>query len=158
MGWTEQDKIPRSTIASFILLAVYVIAKLSSTRLPDAVHLFQTGCLFMGGFVYYLGLLVMSSKWYDEKANWTRYLWMQVLTIGSGLAALYLGATYNIGTLLGLGGTFFAIYLLEKYWEIPWEGAGWAWAALGMAVFLYVFVGFAQAHPQYFVWSIKLVE
>jgi hypothetical protein len=32
---------------------------------------------------------------------------------------------------------------------------GWAWSLVGVAVALYFFVGFAQQHPQYFVWGIK---
>ena len=34
-----------------------------------------------------------------------------------------------VGALLGIGGTFFTLYLLEKYFELPWRGVGWAWAA-----------------------------
>ncbi len=102
----------------------------------------------------------MSSKRYgwnekDETTRFRRYLQMQVVTVISGVAALYLGATSGIGTLLGIGGTFFAIYLLEKYYEIPWSGVGWAWSLVGVAVALYFFVGFAEQHPQYFVWGIK---
>jgi hypothetical protein len=69
----------------------------------------------------------------------------------SGIAAFYLGGTFGIGTLLGIGGTFFTLYLLEKYFEIQWRGVGWAWAAIGVAIGLYFFVGFAEQHSRFFV-------
>ena len=179
MGWTKDESVPRSTMASFILLAFYVSIKLTSHNAPEWLNLFSTGCLFMGAFVYFLGLLVMSSKWYSWEDQYEevgamykdgkkvheaykvrsvtadRYLIMQGITLTSGFAALYFGASFDIGTLLGIGGTFFAIYLLEKYYEIPWKGAGWAWSLLGVAIGMYFFIGFASQNPQYFVWGIK---
>lgn len=166
LGWDESKKVPKSTFASLILLIAYVGTILSGTALPEIIKLFETGCLFMGAFVYYLGLLVMSSKWYCRKSQYdpeqkkvvttkrSPYLLMQAITIASGVAAFYLGSSFHIGTLLGIGGTFFVIYLLEKYYEIPWKGVGWAWSLLGVAVALYFFVGVAGQYPQYFVWGI----
>jgi hypothetical protein len=108
--------------------------------------------------VYYLGLLVMSSKYYvfsGKGGGEGQYLALQVLTIVSGVAAFYLGSTFHMGALLGVGGTFFTIYLLEKYYEIPWGGVGWPLSFLGVAVFLYFLVGFAHTHSQYFIWGIQ---
>jgi hypothetical protein len=159
MGWERDSQVARSTQSSLILLAAFVVIKLSGADAGEGVKLFETGCVFMGAFVYYLGLLVLSSKWYrwrakDAAVRQRRYLQMQAVTVASGVAALYLGSTFGIGSLLGIGGTFFAIYLLEKYYEIPWKGIGWAWSLIGVAVALYFFVGFAREHPQYFVWGI----
>ena len=150
-------------MASLLILAAYLAVRIVPNSLPEFIKLFDTGCLFMGAFVYYLGLLVMSNKWYacpkvaDGERNVSRYLLMQVVTIASGFAAFYIGSTFNIGSLLGIGGTFFTIYLLEKYYEIPWKGVGWAWSLLGVALALYFFVGFATQNPQYFIWGIRLI-
>jgi hypothetical protein len=166
LGWEEEKKVPKSTLASLALLAVYIGTTLSGNSAPDDIKLFERGGLFMGAFVYYLGLLVMSSKWYSwkkcyepEKKKVVRqcspqYLIMQAITICSGLAAFYLGSSYQISSLLAIGGTFFTIYLLEKYYEIPWKGVGWAWSLLGVAFALYFFVGFTGQHANYFVWGI----
>jgi len=169
IGWEKEKQVPRSTLASLLILTPYVAANILSRSLPEFIRLFDTGCVFMGAFVYYLGLLVLSSKWYccpkahnpeskkTERKGFSRYFLMQAITIASGLAALYLGSTFNIGSLLGIGGTFFTIYLLEKYYEIPWNGVGWAWSLLGVAIALYFFVGFAGQHPQFFIWGVRLV-
>ncbi len=166
LGWDESKKVPKSTLASLVLLIAYVGTVISGNALPEIIKLFETGCLFMGAFVYYLGLLIMSSKWYCRKERYdpeqkkvvrtkrSPYMLMQAITVASGVAAFYLGSSFHIGTLLGIGGTFFVIYFLEKYYEIPWKGVGWAWSLLGVATALYFFVGFAGQYPQYFVWGI----
>jgi hypothetical protein len=169
IGWEKEKQVPKSTLASLLILTPYVATNILSSSLPECIRLFDTGCVFMGAFVYYLGLLVISSKWYcctkaynpkgkeTERKGFSRYFMMQAITIASGLAALYLGSTFKIGSLLGIGGTFFTIYLLEKYYEIPWKGVGWAWSLLGVAIALYFFVGFAGQHPQFFIWGVRLV-
>lgn len=159
LGWTNEKQIPKSVFSSLLILGGYVALKLNNGLTGD-LALFESGAIFMGAFVYFLGLLIMSSKWYvwaghDDGRNHSRYVMLQVITIASGVAAWYFGSAYHIGALLGVGGTFFAIYLLEKYYEMPWKGIGWAWSFLGLAVFLYFLTGVASNHPEYFVWGIR---
>jgi hypothetical protein len=106
----------------------------------------------MGPFVYFLGILILASKWYFEDL---RYLLMQVICVASGVLALWLGSVYGMPMLLGIGGTLFYLYIIEKYYEIPWECTGWAWSLLGLAGILYGFAVFAQAHPQYFIFMYR---
>ena len=80
----------------------------------------------------------MSNRWYKPlNKQVLRYVGMQVVTIISGMAGFHVGSTFHIGPLLGVGGTFFCLYLLEKYYEIPWKGVGDFWSLLGVAVALY---------------------
>lgn len=167
IGWLENKQVPRSTLSSFILLVFYIAIRLSGEHSPEYLKLFESGGLFMGAFVFYLGLLVMSNKWYHMQnqaaagpartRTFSRgsYLVMQAITVVSGLLAFYIGNIFHFGSLLGIGGTFFTLYLLEKYYEIPWKGVGWAWSLLGVAAFMYFFVGFAGQNPQYFIWGIR---
>lgn len=157
MGWKEERQVPKSVFSSLIILGAYIALKLSGMLTGD-LALFETGAIFMGAFVYFLGLLVMSNKWYlrrGKRGESDRYVVMQMITITSGIAAWYIGSAFGIGALLGVGGTFFTIYLLEKYYELPWKGVGWAWSLLGAAVILYFIVGVASNHPEYFIWGIK---
>ena len=167
MGWEQENQAPKSTLASLLVLLIGLSTVFTGSATHADIVLFQPGCLFMGAFVYYLGLLVMSSRWYSwqprlnleqTRALFKRYRIMQAITIISGFAAWYLGSTFHIGVLLGVGGTFFTIYLIEKYYEIPWKGVGWIWSSLGISVALYFFVGFAAQHPQYFIWGIRQVH
>jgi hypothetical protein len=155
-GFQSDKVIPRATAASFMILAVYLLTRISGGD-PGMFHVFQTGAFFIGTFVYFLGLLILSSWYYyawsyrDNRERTPAQFWlMQVVTIASGCAALYVGSVFGIGTLLGVGGTFFVIYLMEKYTELPWSEIGFAWGLLGAGLLLFGAAWFAYHHPQYF--------
>jgi len=153
IGFTDDAVVLRSTFAAFCMGAIYTA--MHATGKSNAVfETFSVGLSWWGFFVFYLGMLIMSSKWYSYDGL-GKYLLMQILTIVAGAAALYLGNVYQIGLLAGIGGTFFGLYLIEKWYEVPWKGAGWAWSLLGLSVFLYYFVGFAKLHPEYFLFVVN---
>lgn len=148
VGFTDEDATARGTITAFLFTVVHVLSYM--LPFPSWYATFAPGVAFIGIFVYFLGLLIVSSKHYLRDHG--NYLLMQIVTIVSGVAALYFGSTLGITMLLGIGGTFFYIYIFEKYYEIPWRGAGWAWSLLGLSGMLYAFAVFAKGHPQYFIW------
>ena len=160
IGFTEDAYVLRTTFAAFCMGFLYTILH-ATGQSSSAFTTFEVGLSWWGFFVFYLGMLIMASKWwaYDwrnrRQYNWGKYALMQVLTIVAGVAALYFGNVYHISLLLGIGGTFFGLYLMEKWFEVPWEGVGWAWSLLGLSVFLYFFVSFAQQHPDYFLFVTK---
>ena len=74
------------------------------------IKVFEEGALFLGSFVGYLGLLISSSsKWYGRN-NPGRYLFAQIVTFIAGGLAIFIGATFGIGELLKIGGTFFVLW------------------------------------------------
>jgi hypothetical protein len=148
LGFENDDVMPRATMAAAVLLLVHIVTMISPGFMPWWYQYFGFGVAFLGTFVYFLGLLIMSNRFYS-KDNW---IIINIITIISGVAALYLGNVYSIPLLSGIGGTFFALYIIELYYEIPWEGAGWAWSLLGLAGILYGYAWFAQRHPQLFLW------
>lgn len=153
MGYEKDDYIPRTTAASFLILSGYVWYTIMAERLPmlaTAYAVFGSGAIFVGTFVYYISLLIISSKYYMPISD-RRYWSAQVLTIASGVAALYIGSVYDISLLQKVGGTLFFIYVLEKYYEIPWGRIGYAWSLLGISGGLYWLAGFAAKNPQYFI-------
>lgn len=153
LGFPSDNVIPRATFASFLILAVSLFAKIGGYD-AGPFTVFQPGAFFVGTFVYFLGLLITSSwyyyAWGRSKERMNSFWAMQVLTLLSGGAALYIGSVFGIGALLGVGGTFFVIYLLEKYTELPWNEIGFAWGLLGAGLLLFGFALFAYHHPQYF--------
>jgi hypothetical protein len=162
LGFRRGESVPRATVASFLILVTFVVLQIAGwfdpvrvegrDVLPAAVY-FRPGALFMGAFVYFLGLLILASTFYSGKRG--NYLLMQGITIVSGVAAFYFGATFGIDTLLGIGGTFFVLYLLEKYTELPWKEIGWAWGLLGFAALLYATAYLAGQFPAYFLLGLK---
>ncbi|MUG93346.1 hypothetical protein F7734_13285 [Scytonema sp. UIC 10036] len=152
IGFRERKVIPRTTAASFLLLVFYVGLKITQTDIAY-LNIFSSGALFMGAFVYFIGLLILSSKWHGHNNLW-HYVGLQILTIVSGVAAIFIGSVWHIAQLQGIGGTFLFLYLLEKYWELPWKKQSWAWATLGLAVLLYLSSLIVRMYPQYFLFSV----
>ncbi|MTJ09828.1 hypothetical protein [Anabaena sp. UHCC 0204] len=152
IGFRERKLVPVTTAASFFLLVFYVGVKLSNTDLVY-LNIFSPGALFLGAFVYFIGLLILSSKLYRHN-DISHYLWLQCLTVISGVLAIFVGSVWQISQLNGIGGTFFFLYLIEKYWELPWNKSSWAWGTLGLGIVLYLSSFVMKQYPQYFLFSV----
>jgi hypothetical protein len=148
LGYDDEDKIARTTFAAFLVLMVGVATRISGLDLGK-FQVFAYSFIWLGTLVYFCSLLIVANKWYSKDNYWL----MTVVTLASGLAALYLGSVYDISVLQKMGGTFFFIWLIEKYFEIPWGAKGAAWAMLLGAILLYFFASFAQKHPDYFLFN-----
>ena len=143
VGFHDEDSLARTTTGGLIVLTAFVLARIFHSTL-SFVNVFEAGAFWCGSFVGYLGLLIVSSRWYQGGRN---YALMQVVNIVFGVAALAVGSIFGIGPLRGIGGTFFVLYLIEKPFEIPVESVT-AYAAIGMLVSTLVGFGvyWAQNH------------
>lgn len=130
IGFKDKDTLGITTAAAFYLLIAFVLYRIFLPTAPY-VHVFADGALFLGSFVGYLGLLIASTKWHHSTDN--NYVFMQVVMVGACIAALFIGSVFGIGELLKIGGTFFALYLIEKTFEIPVKSAR-GYAILGLMV------------------------
>lgn len=165
IGFYNDSVVSRATAAAGAMLFLHVLFTVTGT-LAQPLAVFREGMSFMGSFVYYLGILIMSSKywcyntvqgddqrWRTGGTDWRLYGVMQALVLGSGISALYFGSVFGMSAMLGFGGTFFMLYILEKYYELPWSGVGWAWSLLGLGGILYGMGMFIKTHPQYFLFG-----
>lgn len=143
IGFKDDDDVARATTSAFLLLALFVATRISGNF--SRLQVFEQGALWFGAFVGYLGLLIASSKWYGGKR--VHYVLMQIVTIVLGMAAIGVGSVFGIKPLLGVGGTFFVLYLIEKPFEIPKESAtGFAVTGLLVSGALGLGVWWAQNH------------
>ncbi|MEM8722888.1 MAG: hypothetical protein AAGE84_26995 [Cyanobacteria bacterium P01_G01_bin.39] len=149
IGFRRRNIIARTMLGSLLLLIIELTIKITAIELPY-FEIFAPGMRFMGTFVYFLGLLIVSSKWYFDKNDW-RYWLMQGLTIVSGIMAFYFGALWQISQLTGIGGTLFILYVIEKYFELPWSRKTFAWAAFGLSLLLYACAWLIRNYPQLFL-------
>jgi len=149
LGFTSRSLLPRAVLSSLILLVFYVTIRLSRIELPY-FSIFAPGVLFVGTFVYFLGLLIWSSKWYSRRQQ-SEYIALQPITIASGAIALYLGAVGQIPQLQGIGGTFFFLYVIEKYFELPWSQKNIVWATFGLSTLLFSAAWIMKQYPEYFL-------
>ena len=149
----ENDSVMLKTMnAAFYLICIYVYAMFKGLQDHPLFVPFRPGILLLGGIVYFIGCLIISNKYYSwQHQNHTiRYIWCNSVAIGSGLVALGLGSTLpSLGYLKGLGGTFFILLVIEKWFEVPWGRKGWAWAVTGFGVSLYLLVQWTHQYPEY---------
>jgi hypothetical protein len=150
----EGEVVPAAFWTSAALLGGFTAAKVwGEGYLPyysSWVPVFQYGVFWLCGLAYSSGLLVLASAHY--KWDPLRYLSMQTLAIGSAVAALYFGSVFHIDLLREVGGSFTALYLISKFFDLPWKLSDhWCWAALALAVSMYFGVDFMEQHPQFFL-------
>jgi hypothetical protein len=149
----DRQYVPSALATSSIMLAATL--GLSLTSNPNWLGVFQYGVFWLAGLVFAGSLLALSCRHYYKKQNLANWLLWQVITITCGIFALYLGHVYAVEldstVLQEIGGTFLAIYMIEKVVELPWDFKHWPWIALLIGVGGYYAVGFAASHPAYFL-------
>lgn len=109
--------IEKATFAAFLVLALFIGLKAIIPSVP-ALTVFEFGALFLGSLVGYVGLFVLSMRWYNRNQR-ERYGVAQVAAIVAGLGALFFGSIFQISALQKIGGTFFVVYCLAKIGDIP---------------------------------------
>ena len=157
VGFRSRAMVPRATLGAGVLLAVHVALHCAGAS-PAGLAPFRASMGFLGAFVFLLGLLVLANRYYWRRSwagarSWLPYVVAQGVTCAAGVATIYLGTVHGVPHLLGLGGTFFCLFLLEKYYDLPWRGIGWAWSLLGAGGLLYLFAQFVQARPAWFFFT-----
>jgi uncharacterized membrane protein YecN with MAPEG domain len=153
IGFQEEKVIPSATIASFILLILGCILHIQPHSNILTIP-FTRPLLFLGTFVYFIGMLILSSRLYTNRNTKGYLFWiLQAVAFVSGLATMFFGPMLEIPFIQAIGGTMFVIWLLEKYAEFaPWNGVFLATGSLlGFGVLLYGFAYFLQKNPEYFI-------
>jgi hypothetical protein len=152
--FSDRHYVPSAFWASFLLLGVSTHLGLTSN--PEWLAVFKPGIYWVAGTIYAAGLLTLSCRYYyAESQSWPNWAFWQVMAVTSGIGALYLGHVYGAQldstVLQEIGGTFLAVYLIEKLCELPWSLKHWPWLALAVGVGGYFAVKFAAARPDYFL-------
>lgn len=116
--------MPGATIAGVLLVIGYSLAKF---YLPgqSMFSVFEAGAFWVGTFVAGLGMLIISTKWYNEDDKNRRhmpYILRQVLAIAVFGGAMYAGVMINTGPLLYIAAVFATFYIIEKLYELTPSG------------------------------------
>ncbi|CAF2408827.1 unnamed protein product [Rotaria sp. Silwood2] len=153
IGFHNEKVIPSATIASFVLILIGIILHVKEQSNILTIP-FTRPLLFLGTFVYFIGLLILSSRWYSRRNAGNLIAWsLQIITFCSGLATMFFGPMLELPFVQAIGGTMFVVWLLEKYVEIaPWKNTiAVAGSLLGFGLLLYGFAYFLQTNPEYFI-------
>lgn len=145
----EETAIERFTFSAFMLLAIFIVLRLAGALIP-ALAVFEFGALFLGSFVGYSGLLILSSRWYGRNRR-KAYWGFQIVAIIAGVGALFFGSVFQIGELQKIGGTFFVLYCILKIIEIPLRSQpAFAMLVAVTGTVTICFCWFALTHPELF--------
>jgi hypothetical protein len=115
-GFDDKASIWRGTISSILMLSFFLLYRASGLSDPF-LALFASGAFWLGSLSGFVGLLILSSRWYDEH----RVLSMNVLAIATFLTFGSLAAIYNIRELTTMVGAFIMFYFADKIIEIKTE-------------------------------------
>lgn len=156
IGFEERQSTSSAVIASFILVLIGSFLHLQKYSNILTIP-FTRPLLCLGTFVFFLGLLILSSRWSTKPENNNLRFWLlQFITLASGLTTMFIGPLLQIPFIQAIGGTMFVIWLLQKYVEIAPHDTKAAGAAslLGFGLLLYGFAYFLKTHPEYFIFHI----
>jgi hypothetical protein len=146
IGFEDEAAMNRASAAGLLVCAV-LVAKAWLAPDSTALGVFETGMLWLGPFVFALGMLITSTTW--GKAEGVPYFLKQAMAIVALLALMGAGSLSGLDALRNVGVGFMILYLIEKPFEIPHRSAT-AYAATGLLVAVLVALGvhWTQAHPE----------
>lgn len=160
----NEKKAPALVMTSIILLAPSAVLRTEPVMQAlvemgnDAVSLVQVVDAFavplewISGISMGLALLVMASRYANWRSDAGTVLVGNVLSIALLLGGMFFGSVLGFMRLQGICGTFFVLYLLTKYCELPFTiKTFWNVGLFGMAGLLYAISLFVRSHPQYFI-------
>jgi len=151
VGYKEKDVIATATVVSGIItligtyFSIELASSISLSPFLNNVKLFLPGMLWFGPFVFFLSMLIVSSSSYcgvrynHKSENYNTYVNNNIMTIVLSLSAVLCGNLYGISQLSGYSGTFFVLYIFQKYFEVmPNNKETWAWTTLFLGALLYM--------------------
>ncbi|MDQ7027282.1 MAG: hypothetical protein Q9P01_01835 [Anaerolineae bacterium] len=149
IGFMPYDIGASVLVVSFVLVMIFLVGEVLTIRGIYA-DIFQPGVFWIGTDAYFAALAVLAARRY-HRGNRGRFIRWQIVSIISGLTAIFIGSYWNIPVIQEIAGTYFLIYILEKYIEMQNWRKHWAWASLGLGLILYLAALLMNMYPQFFL-------
>jgi hypothetical protein len=127
-GFKSDEAIPHATAAGLIIMGIYILTRALHIN-EQYFAVFETGALWLGSLVGFLGLLIVSSAMYDEERTWGA---MNLLTIILLIVTVSLGLLFAINEVTTIASAFLLLYLAAKIIEVETESM----IALGVKLFI----------------------
>ena len=143
-----RKNLVRGTLGALLLLTIYIIVSIFELNIPY-YHNFESGLKYLGSYVFYIGLLIVSNKWVCRRYHFN-FWFFQAISIVAGFSALYLGSVYDLSILRGLGGIFLALYMILKPLDFHWRKKRMAWMLLIFGVLLFAVAQVISSYPEFF--------
>ena len=163
IGFHSHNATERSATTSllFIIFSLVFPHIQMSSELRALYEPFRFGIFSLGGSVYFLATLIISSSFYQRydlydhrrKLYVTSYVQRQIYFLLPVVTFFAIGNIYTIPSLVNTAGTFAFIYGMEKYAEYGWSSSKsifWVFT-LFSGVILYWVALFIKTHPDWII-------
>eukprot|EP00746_Dinoflagellata_sp_MGD_P078416 gnl/MRDRNA2_/MRDRNA2_31362_c0_seq2.p1 gnl/MRDRNA2_/MRDRNA2_31362_c0~~gnl/MRDRNA2_/MRDRNA2_31362_c0_seq2.p1 ORF type:complete len:456 (+),score=41.66 gnl/MRDRNA2_/MRDRNA2_31362_c0_seq2:111-1478(+) len=148
IGFAGEEAITRCITASVLLIVTFTTLRICAADLTF-MRPFATGAMCLGNVMYFLGLLIWSSKSRSYREA-PPYVARQAIMIGSLLIALLVGNVFSLNSMSNTATTFLVLWLMEKELEVRWSGFGVV-VLFANFVFLYFISHYLHTHPEHIV-------
>jgi hypothetical protein len=149
IGFGSKDIMIRVVLTSFTILTAFTTSKAVGFT-SDYLSPFTMGISTAGSIAYFLGMLIMSSAFYQSKDF--LYWQFQVMMIVSLVSAVGFGSTLGMNGMTNTGITFSVLYAISKPSEIPGALKNYVTVYLLLvSVCLYFISMYLHTHPGFIV-------
>jgi hypothetical protein len=130
----------------------YAAARLSQSMREAMLDAYEPGLVFFGSFVLLLALLIQSSRGYYSASKPYAMYWMSNLAFVCSAGGLFAAGMFlNVGIMVPIASTYFALWLISKPLDLPTRGKGGFWLKMfGVSAVLWVVSYVVRQHPEYF--------
>lgn len=143
IGFDSEDSAHRCLVASVVLVAVFAAMRIIGVD-PQVLQPFATGAMVLGNVMYFLALLINSSKW---RCRGSSYGARQALMGGSLLLAIFVGSVFAMPAMTNTAITFMVLWGMEKETEVKWSGFAIV-VLFANFVALYFIAHYLNTHPE----------
>lgn len=150
VGFDGKGAIWRGIFGALAALIPAALVKIGYGSL-GALEVFWPAIGWLCSMVAAVGLLIVSSRFFESRADVVIYLARNIAMLGFGLFCVWAGSVHGLTEMSRVGGTFLAIWLFEKPWDIPSAGKlGYSFIGLASCVGVFWVVRLIGEHPDKF--------
>ena len=141
VGFDGKDALIRSVVASAVLVVVFAALRICNAD-AWALRPFGSAVMVLGNVVYFLGMLIMSSRYgeYDFRIT-------NIAMLVSLVVVALIGSVFVLPAATNTACVFFVLWAMEKEMEVKWGAAAIAVLFVNF-IGLYFAAHYLHTHPQ----------
>lgn len=118
LGFNDDAAVIRGTFAGFFISGMYLCARVFKLDFGQFA-IFESGALWLAGFVFFIGLLITSTKGYLSVKEVSNYIAMNFIAFLALIVFASLGMLFGVREVTTLASTFMIFYFMTKVIEVP---------------------------------------
>eukprot|EP00051_Salpingoeca_urceolata_P014905 m.190296 g.190296 ORF g.190296 m.190296 type:complete len:616 (-) comp18225_c0_seq5:99-1946(-) len=157
IGFRSKNALQRATVTAGLVLDLLGLAVVLDMSGPKLLAPFASPMTVLGGVVHFMGLLIISSRWYHHDTDLS-YTARQALFIGSTGILAAAGFVLGFPGMANTATVFTVLYCMEKYTEFHLELKWNGWVLMLMlSATLYRCALHLHSHPEYVIGAVNML-